>query len=169
MTPDERIVNQAPLPMDPVLTGAKPRLGSADAVALGATLFGLRAHAARDAGSERDRTFLLEDPGGAPVAVLKVSNAAEDPEVLDMEAAAALHVTAVDPGLRVALPWRAAATGDPGPARPGDDPALLRAEWRDGERTHPARPYHLPSRPSRNPAPPPPAPAPLPRGRTTAR
>src|SRR3954449_5118091 len=143
MTPDERIVNQAALPVDPVLTGAKPRLGSADAVALGATLFGLRAHAARDAGSERDRTFLLEDPGGAPVAVLKVSNAAEDPEVLDMEAAAALHVTAVDPGLRVALPWRAAATGDPGPARPGDDPARLRAEWSDGEAAHRVRLYDV--------------------------
>ncbi len=32
-----------------------------------------------------------------------------------MEAAAALHVIAVDPGLRVALPWRPAATGAPGP------------------------------------------------------
>src|SRR5690242_7288908 len=125
MTRGERIVNKAPMPVDPVLTGAKPRLTAADAVALGATLFGLRAHAARDAGSERDRTFVLQDGRGGPVAVLKVSNAAEDPEVLDMEAAAALHVTAVDPGLRVALPWRAAATGDPGPARPGDDPVRL--------------------------------------------
>ena len=36
-----------------------------------------------------------------------------------MEAEAALHVAAVDPGLRVALPWRTAATGTPGhgPAR----------------------------------------------------
>ena len=43
-----------------------------------------------------------------------------------MEAEAALHVTAADPGLRVALPWRPARTGGAGgaarpPARPGDD------------------------------------------------
>ena len=58
-----------------------------------------------------------------------MSNAAEDPDVLDMEAAVALHVTAVDPELRVALPWRPASTGDPGPARAGDEPARLRARW----------------------------------------
>ena len=87
--------------MDSVLTGATPRLTTAEAVEIGATLFGVRARAAKDLGSERDRTFRLDD-----VAILKVSNAAEDPDVLDMEAAAALHVTAVDPGLRVALPRR---------------------------------------------------------------
>ena len=111
--------------MDSVLTGATPRLTTADAVEIGATLFGVHARAARDLGSERDRTFLLE--GDGPVAILKVSNAAEDPDVLDMEAAVALHVTAVDPDLRVALPWRPASTGDPGPARAGDEPARLRA------------------------------------------
>ncbi len=113
--------------MDSVLTGATPRLTTADAVEIGATLFGVHARAARDLGSERDRTFLLA--GDAPVAILKVSNAAEDPDVLDMEAAVALHVTAVDPDLRVALPWRPASTGDPGPARAGDEPARLRAHW----------------------------------------
>ena len=91
----------------PVLTGAIPQLSTADAVEIGATAFGVSARHARDLGSERDRTFLLQDGQQAPVAVLKVSNASEDPEVLDMEAAAALHVNAVDPGLRVALPWRA--------------------------------------------------------------
>ena len=45
------------------------------------------------------------------MAILKVSNASEDPEVLDMEAEAALQVTAADPGLRVALPWRPAQSG----------------------------------------------------------
>jgi 4-aminobutyrate aminotransferase-like enzyme len=111
-------------PVDGVLTAANPQLSAADAVAIGATAFGVSARSARDLGSERDRTFLLS--GDGPVAVLKVSNASEDPEVLDMEAALALHVDAVDPGLRVALPWRA---GGPGPARAGDDPGLLRARW----------------------------------------
>ena len=114
--------------MDAVLTGATPRLTATDAVELGATLFGVRARAGRDLGSERDRAFLLHDDGAA-VAVLKVSNSAEDPGVLDMEAAAALRVSAVDASLRVALPWRPLATADPGPARPDDDPVRLRAEW----------------------------------------
>ena len=117
-------------PVDAVLTGATPRLTAADAVDLGATLFGVSACAARDLGSERDRAFVLHDDGEAPVAVLKVSNSAEDPEVLDMEAAAALHVSAVDPALRVALPWRPVSTSEPGPGRLDDDPARLRAEWR---------------------------------------
>ena len=47
--------------MDPVLTGATPRLTTADAVEIGATLFGVRASTARDLGSERDRTFMLDD------------------------------------------------------------------------------------------------------------
>jgi 4-aminobutyrate aminotransferase-like enzyme/Ser/Thr protein kinase RdoA (MazF antagonist) len=112
-------------PVDGVLTGANPQLSPEDAVEIGATAFGVSARTARDLGSERDRTFLLEGEAGA---ILKVSNANEDPEVLDMEAALALHVTAVDPELRVAVPWRAA--GDAGPARPGDAPERLRAEWR---------------------------------------
>ena len=114
--------------MDSVLTGATPRLTTSDAVAIGAAAFGVAADTARDLGSERDRTFALLGRDDAPVAVLKVSNSAEDPDVLDMEAAAALHITAVDPGLRIALPWRAAPTGAPGPARVGDQPAQLRAE-----------------------------------------
>src|SRR5215218_5769138 len=111
--------------MDSVLTGATPRLTTGDAVALGATAFGVAAAAARDLGSERDRTFALLDAAGTPVAVLKVSNSSEDPDVLDMEAAAALHITAVDPALRIALPWRPASTGAAGPARAGDLPSRL--------------------------------------------
>src|SRR4051794_40352479 len=129
--------------MDPVLTGVPPRLSEADAVAIGATTFGVRASAARDLGSERDRTFGLLDDSGRPFAVLKVSNPSEDPAVLDMEAAAALHVTAVDPGLRVALPWRPASTGAAGPARAADDPSQLRAEWWNGEVAHWVRLYDL--------------------------
>jgi len=127
--------------MDRVLTVDPPRLTTADAAGLAADLFGVVAHEARDLGSERDRTFGLRDGDGATVAVLKVSNAAEDPAVLDMEAAAALHVTAVDPGLVVALPWRSRAGGAAGSARPGDDPAALRAPWHDGGTAHWVRLY----------------------------
>jgi 4-aminobutyrate aminotransferase-like enzyme/Ser/Thr protein kinase RdoA (MazF antagonist) len=128
--------------MDRVLTGANPKLAAPAAVAAAAELFGVAAEEAVDLGSERDRTFALQDADGTRVAILKVSNAHEDPEVLDMEAAAALHVTAVDPALVVALPWRAAASGRSGPAQPGDDPASLRAAWSDGE-THWVRLYSV--------------------------
>src|SRR3954452_925334 len=102
--------------MDPVLSGARPRLDTTDAVTIAAALFGVSAASARDLGSERDRTFLLLDDGEDAVAVLKVSNASEDPAVLEMEAAGALHGAAVAPGLRVPLPWG-----------PGDHPAQRRA------------------------------------------
>src|ERR1700761_8435388 len=95
--------------MDRVLTGARPTLEPTEAVALAAELFGVRAETAHDLGSERDRTFALQDSEVASTAVIKISNAHEDPDVLDMEAAAALHVAAVDPELVVALPWRALA------------------------------------------------------------
>ncbi|GIH78115.1 hypothetical protein Plo01_45440 [Planobispora longispora] len=123
------------------MTGARPRLSAEDAVAIAVTSFGVSAHTARDLGSERDRTFLLSDRGGDPVAVLKVSNSAEDPAVLDMEAAAALHIAATDPRLRVALPWRPAPAAMA--ARPGDDPARLRARWRDGRVAHWVRLYDV--------------------------
>ncbi len=115
--------------MDRVLTGARPTLETTEAVALAAELFGVPAQTARDLGSERDRTFALQDADGAATAVLKVSNAHEDPDVLDMEAAAALHVAAVDPELVVALPWRTREGAGAGPAHLGDEPAALRATW----------------------------------------
>src|SRR4051794_21764749 len=108
--------------MDPVLTGARPRLTATDAVAIGAGLFGVDARDARDLGSERDRTFFLLGSGGEPLAVLKVSNPSEDSEVLDMEAGAALHIASVDPGLRVPLPRRVTAAS-------GNAPAQRRADW----------------------------------------
>ncbi len=133
------------------MTGARPRVSCAEAVEVAAAAFGVRARDARDLGSERDRTFLLLDAGGEPLAVLKVSNASESPEVLDMEAAAALHVAAVDPDLGVALPYRPAPTGvdagAPRPARPGDDPSGLRSAWRRDGTEHWMRLYDaLPGR-----------------------
>jgi 4-aminobutyrate aminotransferase-like enzyme len=123
--------------MDSVLTGATPRLTTADAVAIGAAAFGVTADAARDLGSERDRTFALLDRAGSPVAILKVSNSSEDPDVLDMEAAAALHIAAVDPGLRVPLPRRAGGAGA------GEDPSQLRAEYTHDGTTHWVRLYDV--------------------------
>lgn len=115
--------------MDPVLRASPPRLMVSDALEVASSAFGMAAAAARDLGSERDRTFALDDDHDRCIAVLKVSNLAEDPAVLDMEAGAVLHVTGVDPGLRVAVPWRSLETGDPGPARPGDDLEGLRTQW----------------------------------------
>ena len=117
--------------MEDTLQTRRPALTPADAVRALGTLFGVDADDARDLGSERDRTFLLS-AGGRPCAVLKVSNSAEDPEVLDMEAAAALHAHAVDPGLGVALPW----------AVPGAD-GVFRAPWQDGGTTCWVRAYDV--------------------------
>ena len=103
------------------MTGATPRLTDADAVEIGATLFGVRG-ARRARPRQRARPHVpAAGRRRVALAVLKVSNAAEDPEVLDMEAAAALHVTAVDPGLRRRAAV-AARRGEPGPARAGRRP-----------------------------------------------
>ena len=72
---------------------------------IAASTFGIEPASARDLGSERDQAFLLTTADGLDAAILKVSNAAEDPGTLDMEALAAQHVHRVDPGLGVALPW----------------------------------------------------------------
>ncbi|MGH2842496.1 MAG: aminotransferase class III-fold pyridoxal phosphate-dependent enzyme [Solirubrobacteraceae bacterium] len=130
--------------MDEVLAAMPPSLGIADAVSVARSCFGLSAASATDLGSERDRTFALRDADGTPLAVMKVSNASEDPEVLDMEAEAALHVARVDPDLRVAVPWRSLAAGAPRPARegrPGDPLASLRVRRGDGEMAHWVRLY----------------------------
>jgi len=129
--------------VDEVLTGTPPKLTPADAVGVAEAAFGLSANGAGELGSERDQAFALYADDDTPIAVLKVSNPSEQPEVLDMEAAVALHIMAVDPALRVALPWRAAAGGDPGPARPGDSPEALRALFQDGPISHWVRAYDV--------------------------
>ncbi len=140
--------------MDTVLTASRPALSEADAIELARSCFAVTAATARDLGSERDRTFALDDAAGEPVAILKVSNASEDPAVLDMEAEVVLHVMAADPGLRVAVPWRPlqsrdaarAEAADPEaarPARPGDAVADLRARWSHGDAAHWARLYDV--------------------------
>src|ERR1700727_754053 len=116
----------ASLAVDTVLSASRPALSDADAIELAHTCFGVAAAAARDLGSERDRAFALDASDGEPVAILKVSNASEDPEVLDMEAEAGLHVIAADPGLRVAVPRRAAGDSDPAHPAAMDE---RRARW----------------------------------------
>jgi len=119
----------------------RPRLSVVDAVEIALSVYGVPAASARDLGSDRDRTFAILRTDGCSIAVLKVSNRWEDPAVLDMEAEAALHIMGEDPGLRVALPWRA--RRDAGPARPGDRPEDLRARWWHGDVAHWVRLYHV--------------------------
>lgn len=117
--------------MEKILQASRPRLSPSGAASLLGELFGVAADDARDLGSERDQAFLVLS-AGSPVSVLKVSNPAEDPEVLDMEAAAALHVHRMDPELGVALPW----------AVPGA-PDTCRAAWSDGENVCWVRAYDV--------------------------
>jgi 4-aminobutyrate aminotransferase-like enzyme len=126
--------------VDPVLTAPVPTFSEADAAALAREHFGV-AGVARSVPSERDQSFLLD--GDRPV-VLKISNAAEDPSRLDMEALAAQRVALVDPDLPVALPWLM-----PGAMRAVDDPTAYRATLRAADGVHYVRMYdRLPGRAS---------------------
>ena len=87
---------------------------------LAAELFGLRGTAS-PVGSERDQGFMIHGAGG-PLGVLKISNASEDPAIVDMETAAALHVCAADPSLPVSAPLLAV----------GADPAAGPIAYRAG-------------------------------------
>ena len=112
--------------MDPVLLAPPVRMTAAEACDVARATFGVSASQARNLGSERDQTFMLQDAAGAPVAVMKVSNPAEDPGTLDMEALGARHAAQVDPPCTSPCPGRS-------PARPGAGPQALRAATeRDG-------------------------------------
>ncbi|HYN75559.1 MAG TPA: hypothetical protein VEV13_05115, partial [Candidatus Limnocylindria bacterium] len=99
--------------IDAVLASSPPAFSEVEAVGLASEAFQVAAAGARNLGSERDQTFLLLDRNASPVAVLKVSNAAEDPATLDMEALAVLHIGRVDPTLPVAVPRAAPGTSAP--------------------------------------------------------
>jgi 4-aminobutyrate aminotransferase-like enzyme/Ser/Thr protein kinase RdoA (MazF antagonist) len=114
--------------IDAVLQAQPPQFSAAQACEIGRAAFGIEAVDARSLGSERDQAFLLTSSSGAGAAVLKVSNPAEDPVMLDMEAQAALHARRFDPGLTIALP-RTAGPGQAGPVAGGDDVAGRRARW----------------------------------------
>jgi 4-aminobutyrate aminotransferase-like enzyme/Ser/Thr protein kinase RdoA (MazF antagonist) len=107
--------------IDAVLHATPSRVAPDVAVAVAAETFGVQAQLATDLGSERDQTFLLFDAAGERLAVMKVSNPAEDPARLDMEALGARQAAQADPTLRIAQPW----------ARPGCGQGVdsCRAPW----------------------------------------
>ncbi len=124
--------------IDGVLTAAPPTFTDEEAAGLARDLFGV-AGVATSVASERDQTFLLD--GDRP-AVLKLSNAAEDPARLDLEAQAAQRVAQIDPGIPVALPWLV-----PDTPYPPDEPAAYRAATQRAGATHHVRMYdRLPGR-----------------------
>ena len=124
--------------VDPVLAAPPPAFTEWEAAAVARELFGVEGVAV-SVHSERDQAFLVD---GDHATVLKISNAAEDPAQLDMEALAAQRIALVDPEIPVALPWLAPRN----PHEPGD-PAAYRAQVDRGGETHWARMYdRLPGR-----------------------
>ena len=93
-----------------VLTAEPPRFEEADVEAIARTAFAFDGEVERRFESERDQNFLLRGDADAR-RILKISNAGERADVLDMEVAAARHALRVDPSLPIAAPF--AAAGDP--------------------------------------------------------
>jgi 4-aminobutyrate aminotransferase-like enzyme/Ser/Thr protein kinase RdoA (MazF antagonist) len=124
--------------MDPVLAAARPDFDAASVVDIARRTFGVTAAGARDLGSERDQTFLLIDARDAPLAVMKLSNAAEDPAILDMEVLGVLHATAVEPTIRMPLPRLV-----PGAPNDSRDPADHRASFEEASGRHYVRMYDV--------------------------
>lgn len=121
--------------IDPVLASEPPRFTGAEAAGLGVEHFGVAATGAISLGSERDQTFLLTGDGDEKVAILKVSNAAESTDTLDMEALVVRHIERVDPELPLAKPLMHLRATDP------DDALSYRAESPAGDSIHWARLY----------------------------
>lgn len=117
---------------DDVLHAPPPRFTDDQAAGLAAEHFGFEG-SARSLGSERDQTFLVEGADGS--GILKISNAVERVDRLDMEALAAWYAKEGDPDLPIALPWAV-----PG-ADPGDGPAGYRSKLETDGRTHYLRMY----------------------------
>jgi 4-aminobutyrate aminotransferase-like enzyme/Ser/Thr protein kinase RdoA (MazF antagonist) len=86
-----------------VMHAAPPALTPEDARMIARERFGVHGETARPLVSERDQNFHLADAMGGGW-VLKVSNAAEDRGVVEMEVAAVEHVARRDPGLPVPVP-----------------------------------------------------------------
>ncbi len=120
-----------------VLASPRPDFNEEQAVGLADASFGVLADSSRNLGSERDQTFLLLAPDAVPVAVMKVSNAAEDPAILDMEALAVLHIGRVDPELPVAVPRAAPDSSAP------QDPTTRRVAVEGDGGTHWVRIYDV--------------------------
>jgi 4-aminobutyrate aminotransferase-like enzyme/Ser/Thr protein kinase RdoA (MazF antagonist) len=88
-----------------VLAADPPTLTLDDARDVARTTFGVSG-TARELVSERDQNFAIAADDGSAW-VLKVSNAAEDPGVVEMEVAAVERIASVDPGLPVPVARRA--------------------------------------------------------------
>jgi 4-aminobutyrate aminotransferase-like enzyme/Ser/Thr protein kinase RdoA (MazF antagonist) len=102
---------------DAILASRPPGFSEEDAIRIAARTFGVASVTARNLGSERDQTFLLTGSSGESLAIMKISNAAEDSATLDMEALGVLHARRADPTIPVALPW----------VVPGADPGVAGA------------------------------------------
>ncbi len=125
--------------IDAVLQTQPPAFTPEQACEIGLATFGIEASGAKSLGSERDQAFMLTGPSGSDVAVLKVSNPAEDPAMLDMEAMAALHAARCDPGLTIAMPRITPAARASRPA----ELAEFRARWNDHGAGHWVRAYDV--------------------------
>ncbi|MGN6677989.1 MAG: aminotransferase class III-fold pyridoxal phosphate-dependent enzyme [Streptosporangiaceae bacterium] len=134
--------------IDAVLQAQPPAFTSEQALEIGRGTFGIEASGALNLGSERDQTFMLTGSAETGIAVLKVSNVAEDPAMLDMEASAAWQVSRCDPGLTIALPRpRPAATSTPlpdgGRAAVSRHAADFRVRWTHRGAGHWVRAYDV--------------------------
>src|SRR5258706_13009622 len=85
--------------LDDPLVAPVPTFGAHDAARIAASAFGIEGTASALV-SERDQNFRIAVEDG-PGWVLKISNAAEDPGVVDMQAQAMLHVARTAPELPV--------------------------------------------------------------------
>jgi Ser/Thr protein kinase RdoA (MazF antagonist) len=95
---DGAVADTLDRPHDP-LEAQVPSFGRDEAEAIAASNFGIRGRASALV-SERDQNFRIDVDDG-PGWVLKISNAAEDPGVVDMQAEAMLHIARTDPELPV--------------------------------------------------------------------
>ena len=127
--------------IDAVLQAQPPSFSTEEAAQIATRTFGISAAGARSLGSERDQTFMLLDHAGDGLAVLKVSNPAEDPATLDMEALVALHAVRADPGLAIAQPRLTAQSLAAGES--DGDITARRARFTAGSVGHWVRAYDL--------------------------
>jgi len=107
-----------------VLSADPPRLSRDDAREVARGTFGVEGSASALV-SERDQNFLVTEPAGSAW-ILKISNAAEDPAVVEMEVAAIEHVARVDPALPVPVARRAREGGPVASVTVGGAPHLVR-------------------------------------------
>ena len=135
--------------IDAVLLAQPPAFSEPDAAADGAR--GVRHRRGRRRGTwaaNGTRPSCCWTRAGEGLAILKVSNPAEDPATLDMEALVAFHAVRTDPGLPVAQPRRSPGARDRLRCRrlPGALGArrrrALAARLRPAARSSPAGPAH---------------------------